>query len=217
MVRHSAAELLAPCGIYCPLCPRYQSQAQSRCLGCRWDPHREFCREYHCVTHRRLMYCAECEAYPCANVEVFLAWDSFVTHRPCANNLSRLARNPTGLLRDLRQRERLLQEMLRQHDDGRSRSLFCRAAALLPPALLKECLAVPRAENGCRGRLLQLAKQAKIDLELRQPAPPLRVGCPPRRRLKARPPASLPRPSRGGAVRGARPARPAGSGRHLRR
>jgi hypothetical protein len=53
------------CGLYCGLCPRFQSTAPSRCVGCQLGPQRSYCSVYLCcVTKRSLHTCADCDEYP---------------------------------------------------------------------------------------------------------------------------------------------------------
>ncbi len=55
-------DLVGVCGLYCGLCPRFQSQARSRCLGCQLGEQHSYCSVYRCcVTRRGLFTCAGCD------------------------------------------------------------------------------------------------------------------------------------------------------------
>jgi len=80
------------CGLYCGLCPRLQSTAQSRCLGCQLGPQHDYCTVYRCASKRGYLTCADCTDYACDKLlrTVGDGVDSFVSHRPMLGNLDRI-------------------------------------------------------------------------------------------------------------------------------
>jgi len=175
------------CGIDCGLCPRYYTAGSSRCPGCAgpdfFEKHPSCGFITCCVKQRKLEVCAECDEFPCSRFDSWIGGDSFVTHRMALVNLSSM--RETGLERFREQQEKrmaLLQTMLEKFDDGRSKSFYCTAAALLPVAALEESLRQAQGQIGqakvrtmdaktragiLRGLLNGCAASARVELKLR--------------------------------------------------
>ena len=140
---------LGCCGLDCGLCPRYYSAGPSRCPGCAgpdfFNKHPSCGYITCCVKEKGLEVCAQCDEFPCSK---FASWpdklmieDSFVTHQKIKPNLYFIKQQ--GLERFLEQlakRIKLLERMLKDFDDGRSKSFYCIAATLLPVAELENLL-----------------------------------------------------------------------------
>lgn len=133
------------CGIDCGLCPRYYTAGSSRCPGCAGP---DFLEKHPscgfitcCVKRRKLEVCSQCDEFPCSRFESWADGDSFVTHRKTLLNLKSMREEGLEKFAE-QQRKRigLLRTMLEEFDDGRSKSLYCTAAALLPIAALEESL-----------------------------------------------------------------------------
>ena len=177
------------CGLYCGLCPRYQSQAPSRCLSCHLGEQHDYCSVYRCcVSTRGHHTCAECADYPCERLLRVLGveqgMDSFISHKPALPNLERIRQ--VGLetfLGEQRERRLLVEHLLTHYNEGRSMSFTCAAGALMPPDLIHQ--AVDEMEQrlvsgqvegsdlkakakAMRGVIQDLAAQAGIDLKLRK-------------------------------------------------
>ncbi len=138
---------IAACGLDCGLCPRYYTAGPSRCPGCGGP-------DFHlkhptcsfitcCVKDRHLEVCGECPEFPCAKFksareyERIFASPSYASPRKILPNLYFIKRH--GIRKFLVQQNKrmaLLQTMMREFDDGRSRSFFCRAANLHDPKVL---------------------------------------------------------------------------------
>ena len=112
------------CGLYCGLCPRFQSKAPSRCLSCHLGEQRSYCSVYRCcVTKRGLFTCAGCDEYPCERLLRVLGveegLDSFISHKPALPNLDRI--REVGLLTYLeeqRERRLLVEHLLDRYNEG---------------------------------------------------------------------------------------------------
>jgi Protein of unknown function (DUF3795) len=175
------------CGLYCGLCPRFQSTAPSRCLGCQRGEQRSYCSVWRCgVGARGYLTCAECAEYPCERLRRTLGEgvDSFISHAPAIPNLKRI--RDAGLetyLGEARERRQLVEELLAQFNEGRSMSFYCVASALLAPALIRQALTEVRAaiarglvddaDPKARAKAMhvtleELAHGAGIDLKLRK-------------------------------------------------
>lgn len=125
------------CGLYCGLCPRFQSTAPSRCLGCHLGEQHSYCSVYRCcVVKQGLHTCADCEDYACGRLRRVIGEDadSFISHQPAFPNLERI--REVGLdrfLAEQQERRLLAQELLEAYNEGRSMTLICTACALLSP------------------------------------------------------------------------------------
>ena len=138
--------LASCCGLYCGLCPRYQSKAPSRCVSCHLGDQRLYCSVSRCcVTKHGLHTCAECEEYPCERLLRVLGveqgLDSFISHKPAILNLERIREiGLEGHLEEQRERRLLVEHLLEHYNEGRSMSFYCRACALLLPEMIREAI-----------------------------------------------------------------------------
>ncbi len=130
--------LIGCCGIDCCLCPRYHTDGPSACPGCGAPDFKEkhpSCGYLTCcVTKHGFETCAECPDYPCARFDKERGGrDSFVTHRKVFANLDAIrGKGLSPFLKTQKIRSDVLITLLKDFDDGRSKSYFCLAAALLP-------------------------------------------------------------------------------------
>lgn len=177
------------CGLYCGLCPRYQSKAASRCLSCHLGEQHSYCSVWRCCVKKRGHHtCADCVEYPCERLIRVLGveegLDSFVSHKPAIPNLERIreAGLPT-FLEEQRQRRVLVESLLAGYNEGRSMSFYCRAGTLIPIELISQAMsdAQAMADTGevdssdlkararsMRSAIQALASEAGIDLSLRR-------------------------------------------------
>ena len=131
------------CGLFCGLCPRYQSKAPSRCLGCQIGEQHSYCSIYRCCSRHGNFTCADCDEYPCERLVRVLGveegLDSFISHRPALHNLDEIRENGLeAYLAEQRERRLLVEKLIVQFNDGRSMTFFCTARALMPPEVLRE-------------------------------------------------------------------------------
>jgi hypothetical protein len=177
------------CGLYCGLCPWFQSKAPSRCLGCQIGDQHSYCSVYRCcVTRRGLFTCADCDEYACDRLTRVLGveegLDSFISHKPALLNLKRITQ--VGLeiyLEEQRERRLLVEYLLTNYNEGRSMSFYCRACALMPPELIRQAIddmkgllatkQVDRSDLRAKAKAMrttgqELASRSAIDLKLRK-------------------------------------------------
>ena len=140
---------LGCCGLDCGLCPRYYSSGPSRCPGCAgldfFNKHPSCGYITCCVKKRGLEVCARCDEFPCSK---FASWldkltieDSFLTHQKIKPNLYFIReRGLDKFLKQQKKRIKLLEKMLKDFDDGRSKSFYCIATTLLPVVELENLL-----------------------------------------------------------------------------
>ncbi len=180
---------IGACGIDCGLCPVHHVKAGDGCGGCtapgpsgvagRW------CAISRCaVRERGYETCAECPEFPCPRLEGWDKGDSIVTHVATLSNLRAIRqRGLDGFLEQQRKRIELLEAMLGEFDEGRSKGRCCAACALLPVGELQTALDDARRDAGekgipaddreskakvLRGRLEAAAERLGISLKLRK-------------------------------------------------
>jgi hypothetical protein len=174
------------CGLYCGLCPRFQSSAASRCLGCQLGPQHDYCSVYRCARKRGYWTCAACEEYPCERLLRVRGEgvDSFLSHQPMLPNLDRT--REVGLethLEEQRERRLLAEQLIGEYNEGRSMTFYCTAAALLAPSMIRQALQEMQAllasgqvdgtdikakAKAMKGLIQERADQEGISLKLRK-------------------------------------------------
>ena len=127
---------LGCCGLDCGLCPSYYTDGPSRCPGCCGE---DFVNKHPqcsilncCVKKRNLEVCAECEAFPCPKFDTADEHDVITTSKRMMHN--QYVIRESGLDNFIEQQGRrmdLLRSMLGSYNDGRSKTFYCLAAALL--------------------------------------------------------------------------------------
>ncbi len=142
---------LGCCGLDCGLCPRFYTRGPSKCPGCCGkgfeDKHPSCSVITCCVKKKGLEVCAECDEFPCSKFEN-AETDSFITHRKIFPNHNYI--REYGLERFIEQQKKrmsFLREALEHYDDGRNKSFFCLAAALLSLESLEEALTKAEQET----------------------------------------------------------------------
>ncbi|MEI6578904.1 MAG: DUF3795 domain-containing protein [Eubacteriales bacterium] len=139
------------CGLDCGLCPRYYTEGASRCPGCDgidFNLKHPSCSYITCCVKKKgLEVCGECEEFPCSkfksNEEYQNVKDSssYPTYKKVLPNLNFIKKH--GIEKFMEQQTKrieILEKMLENFDDGRSRSYFCKAANLLEIPVLERKL-----------------------------------------------------------------------------
>ena len=139
------------CGLDCGLCPRYYTKGPSRCPGCGGpdfpNKHPSCSFITCCVKKKGLEVCAECPDFPCPKFKSEEEYrqvkesSSYPTSKKVMSNLNFIKEH--GIERFVEQQRRriqLLERMIEDFDDGRSRSYYCKSAALLDLAGLESSL-----------------------------------------------------------------------------
>ena len=127
---------IACCGLDCGLCPTYYTKGPSRCPGCCgsgfFEKHPPCSIITCCVKKNRFETCAECEEFPCSKIAKWDMGDSFISHKACLSNLEFIKTIDTEKFVEIqKKRIKLLELMLEHYNEGRSKSFFCIATALL--------------------------------------------------------------------------------------
>jgi hypothetical protein len=142
---------IACCGLDCGLCPRYYTVGTSRCPGCAGpnfsNKHPSCSFITCCVIKKKLEVCAQCHEFPCPKFKTERQYQqmkeslSYPPNRKILPNLNFIKKH--GLKKFIQQQKKrikILETMLNNFNDGRSRTFFCRAAALLDLKNLKNSL-----------------------------------------------------------------------------
>jgi hypothetical protein len=175
---------IACCGIDCGLCPRHYTVGTSKCPGCLGEhffaKHPSCSIATCCVKTNGLETCAECLQFPCEKLRNWDIVDSFVTHRRSLENLRQVKeQGMAAFVKQQNERISLLNKLLQEYDDGKSKSFFCLAAALLEIDDLKKAVfqieeireqpkdSKQRAKQA-RGILEQMAKLKGVELIYRR-------------------------------------------------
>ena len=159
------------CGLDCGLRPTYYTVGTSRCPGCGGpgflDKHPSCSFITCCVKKKGLEVCGQCLEFPCSKFkseEEYRAEESS-SYPPARKVLSNLRFIEEKGIREFvrRQEKRIgfLETAIEGYDDGRSRSFFCRAAALLDPRTLQRSLDEARKAKGA-GRTDDRRVKAKV-------------------------------------------------------
>ncbi len=167
--------LVGCCGISCGLCPRFQSKAKSRCLGCGPDGHCSYCPIFRCCAMKRTYEtCADCNEFPCDKFSRWFDKDSFVTHQKCLSNIQK--NKKAGIkefLKEQAKRKKLLETFLEKYNPGQCMSLYCLASALMSVESLKNAqkqIGDIKENKPKTFKILiqELAEKEKISLKLRR-------------------------------------------------
>lgn len=128
---------IACCGLDCGLCPTYYTKGPSRCPGCCgpdfFTKHPSCSIVTCCVKNNKFETCADCNEFPCQKLKDWDKVDSFICHRVSLTNLNLIKNN--GIEEFIKQQEKridFLETMLENFNEGRSKSFFSIATALLP-------------------------------------------------------------------------------------
>ena len=179
------------CGLDCGLCPRYYTAGSSKCPGCCgpdfFNKHPSCSYITCCVKKKGLEVCAQCDGFPCQKFDSWLEnggeYDSFLTYKKTKSNLEFIRTyGVERFIEQQRKRVEVLEKMLQNFDDGRSKSFYCVASTLLPVADLKSSL--KKAEQKLRedkidddtklkarilrGFLNEFAAKNEVELSLRK-------------------------------------------------
>ena len=142
-----------------------------------------------CVQQHNQEICGECYEFPCQkfNTKWFGedAYDSFVTHKMALANMQFIQKHGIDLfLKQQKKRIHILETLLQNYNDGRSKNYYCLTTALLsPPGLekgiktLKETLqkqGIKKDDLKNRAKIAKdifnkIAEEEKIQLKLNKP------------------------------------------------
>jgi hypothetical protein len=154
------------CGLSCRLCPMYNAQTSSRCAGCKSHARIAVgCPFITCAVKKQgIEFCWECkENSTCErwrkHREAGKQCDSFKCYQKLEDDISFIRQIGIEEFEEQQKiREHLLKEMLRDFNDGRSKSYYCIAATVLRIDELQDVLHKAREQS----KNLQLQEKAKV-------------------------------------------------------
>ncbi len=144
------------CGLSCRLCPNYQTDAASRCQGCKsLDRMALGCPFITCaVKKKELEFCWDCkESASCikwlAHREHGKHHDSFKCYQTLENDVGYILENGVEAFEQAQKaKEMLLLDMLQEFNDSRSKSYYCIAATVMEEGELRNALVTARELSG---------------------------------------------------------------------
>lgn len=127
------------CGLSCRLCPTYNTNAKSKCNGCKSEYRMEAgCPFITCAIKKKgIEFCWQCEESTSCKKwsnhrEAGKRVDSFKCYQTLEDDISFIHKNGVDDFQENQKiREQLLKEMLQNYNEGRSKSYYCIAATVL--------------------------------------------------------------------------------------
>lgn len=143
------------CGLSCRLCPMYHTETENRCLGCKSTNRMSVgCPFITCAVKKKgIEFC-----WNCSENDICERWtkhrdagktnDSFKCYQKLEEDISFLQKKGINEFEKIqKQRERLLREMLKNYNEGRSKSYYCVAATVLDLKELEKVLIRAKKES----------------------------------------------------------------------
>jgi hypothetical protein len=132
------------CGLNCGLCPRYNTEGNSKCPGCGgfnfYDKHPS-CKVINCsLKHGNIEFCFECSEYPCERYNSIGEKDSFISYKHVKNNLEKAKKNLLQYLKELEDRKEILDKLLFNYNDGKSKGFYCIVVNNFEIESLRKCI-----------------------------------------------------------------------------
>ncbi len=154
------------CGLSCRLCPNYHMTTESRCLGCKSEGRMAVgCPFITCAVKKKgIEFCWDCkENETCEKWEKHRTAgkksDSFKCYQKLEDDIAFIQKNGVHEFeKSQKVREQLLNRMLQEFNEGRSKSYYCIATTVLEIGELEEAL--EKAKNSSEG--LDLKGRSKL-------------------------------------------------------
>jgi hypothetical protein len=154
------------CGLSCRLCPMYQTNTASKCNGCKSSDRMALgCPFITCAIKRKgVEFCWDCgENESCEkwrkHREAGKKYDSFKTYQMLENDIKYvITQGVQDYDEQQKIRETLLLELLKEFNEGRSKSYYCIASTLIDINDLRDAL----AEANVSSKSLNIKDKAKI-------------------------------------------------------
>jgi hypothetical protein len=136
------------CGLSCRLCPHYHTEGASRCEGCKTGSRTGAgCPFITCALKKKgIEFCWNCkENETCEkwarHREAAKKADSFKCYQKLEEDIACIQKNGIDEFEEMqKKREHLLKDMLREFNEGRSKSYYCIAVTVMEIGELEEAL-----------------------------------------------------------------------------
>lgn len=153
------------CGLSCVLCPNYNTDAKSRCRGCKSkDRMAVGCPFITCaIKNKGVEFCIDCrENKTCKLWKNHRAagkkFDSFKCYQTLERDIVFMQdKGVPAFVKTQKKRHKLLKQMLGSFNEGRSKSYYCIAATVMEIPELEYAL----AEAGKSGKGLKAGEKSK--------------------------------------------------------
>jgi len=156
---------LGICGLSCRLCPHYPTEGASRCGGCKTESRMSAgCPFITCAQKKGIEFCWDCEEKKTCEKWVkhrkaAKKADSFKCYQKLEEDIAFIQKNGAGGFEETqKKREYLLKEMLREFNEGRSKSYYCIAVTIMEIEELEEALT--QAHKNSYG--LEIKEKSKV-------------------------------------------------------
>lgn len=137
------------CGLNCGLCPRFQTNGKSKCPGCgglEFYMVHPSCSVITCSQkHSVKEFCYECDEFPCKKYDIPMKRDSFISKKNFLKDTIEAKKDFSTYFDCLKEKQKILEYLIENYNDGRAKSFFCLAVNLLSLNDLNE--AVVKIEN----------------------------------------------------------------------
>lgn len=143
------------CGLSCRLCPQYYTEGPSRCGGCKTESRTcAGCPFITCALKKKdIEFCWDCtESETCEkwarHREIAKNLDSFKCYQKLEDDIAFVRKTGVEAFEKTQKtREYLLREMLREFNEGRSKSYYCITATVLEIAELETAVSEARKKS----------------------------------------------------------------------
>jgi len=154
------------CGLSCRLCPNYHTDAKSRCPGCKSDYRMSAgCPFITCaVKNKGIEFCWDCEENKTCvkwkkHREAGKKHDSFKCYQALENDIAFIQKHGVKkFIKGQKVKEKLLKAMLKDFNDGRSKSYYCIAATVMKTEELRQIII--KAKKAAAG--INIKERAKV-------------------------------------------------------
>ena len=143
------------CGLSCRLCPMFNTEAESRCRGCKSAARMAVgCPFITCaIKKKEIEFCWECqESKTCEkwkkHRQAGKTADSFKCYQKLEDDILFIQKNSVSAFEKLqKKREQVLNIMLTDFNEGRSKSYYCIAATVLSIEELTDAITQAKKES----------------------------------------------------------------------
>ena len=175
----------ALCGLNCGLCPRHHTDGKSKCPGCGGeDFHLQHpsCAVITCSRkHGDVEFCFQCSDFPCEKYKCTSSSDSFISYQNVLSDFEKARLNGIeSYIEELDEKVKILEFLIENYNDGRSKNFYCIAVNLLELGELRKIMKeikdsvskqdIPQESKIrlVRSLIEEQADHSKIELNLRK-------------------------------------------------